>query len=84
MSGAPETIIPILTSELTCPHCGRRDTETMPQDACVYFFECQGCGVMLKPKVGDCCVYCSYGSVPCPPIQIDRAAGDSATTCCRS
>ncbi|MFZ0027756.1 MAG: GDCCVxC domain-containing (seleno)protein, partial [Pseudolabrys sp.] len=21
------------------------------------------------PKDGDCCVFCSYGSVPCPPIQ---------------
>jgi len=20
-------------------------------------------------KPGDCCVFCSYGSVPCPPIQ---------------
>jgi hypothetical protein len=24
---------------------------------------------VLKPKQGDCCVFCSYGSVPCPPIQ---------------
>jgi hypothetical protein len=23
----------------------------------------------LKPEPGDCCVFCSYGSVPCPPIQ---------------
>ena len=23
----------------------------------------------LKPKKGDCCVYCSYGNVKCPPIQ---------------
>jgi len=21
------------------------------------------------PKKGDCCVYCSYGNVKCPPIQ---------------
>ena len=28
-----------------------------------------GCGALLKPKPGDCCVYCSYGDVACPPIQ---------------
>jgi hypothetical protein len=23
----------------------------------------------LRPKAGDCCVFCSYGTVPCPPVQ---------------
>ncbi|WP_449560078.1 GDCCVxC domain-containing (seleno)protein [Lishizhenia tianjinensis] len=23
----------------------------------------------MQPKQGDCCVYCSYGTVKCPPIQ---------------
>src|SRR6266508_2365705 len=23
--------------------------------------------VVVKPKLGDCCVFCSYGTVPCPP-----------------
>lgn len=41
----------------------------MPQDACLFFHECAGCGIMLKPKSGDCCVFCSYGTVPCPPVQ---------------
>ena len=27
----------------------------------------------LKPKSDGCCVFCSYGSVPCPPIQQDRS-----------
>jgi hypothetical protein len=38
----------------------------------VYFHECNGCGARLKPLPGDCCVFCSYGTVPCPPIQIGR------------
>ncbi|MGE7197418.1 GDCCVxC domain-containing (seleno)protein [Brevundimonas sp.] len=25
----------------------------------------------LKPLPGDCCVFCSYADVPCPPIQED-------------
>jgi len=63
------TVEPALQSTLTCPHCGRRDMETMPENACVFFHECPGCGAMLRPKPGDCCVFCSYGDVPCPPVQ---------------
>ena len=59
----------ILTSTLTCPECATVKTEVMPTDACQYFYECTGCGVVLKPKPGDCCVYCSFGTVACPPIQ---------------
>ena len=62
-------ITPILQSVLTCPECGTSKMETMPTDACQYFYDCTGCGVVLRPKAGDCCVFCSYGTVPCPPIQ---------------
>ena len=41
----------------------------MPTDACKIFYDCEGCGTRLKPLAGDCCVFCSYASVPCPPIQ---------------
>ena len=68
---------PILESTLTCPDCGTQALETMPTDACLYFYTCTGCGSRLKPKHGDCCVFCSYGSVPCPPIQM----GDGNACC---
>jgi hypothetical protein len=58
-----------LQSLLTCPACGHTAVEIMPRDACVYFYDCKGCGMRLKPKPGDCCVFCSYGSRPCPPKQ---------------
>src|SRR5674476_254779 len=58
-----------LESILTCPSCGHQSVETMPTDACQFFYDCKGCGVRLKPLAGDCCVFCSYGSVPCPPVQ---------------
>lgn len=58
-----------LESILTCPRCGFRHKETMPADACVYFHDCPNCGKRLKPKPGDCCVFCSYGTVKCPPMQ---------------
>jgi len=41
----------------------------MPADACQFFYQCTGCGALLRPKPGDCCVFCSYGSVACPPRQ---------------
>jgi len=41
----------------------------MPTDSCTYYYECAGCKSLLKPLSGDCCVFCSYGTVPCPPIQ---------------
>jgi hypothetical protein len=63
----------ILTSTLTCPQCGHQSVETMPTDACQWYYACQGCGALLRPKPGDCCVFCSYGTVPCPPVQLAGA-----------
>lgn len=63
----------ILLSTLTCPHCRAQSTEVMPTDACCFFSECAACGQILHPKAGDCCVFCSYGSVPCPPIQQNKS-----------
>ena len=62
----------VLQSTLTCPNCGHQKEETMPTDSCQYFYECVNCKQVLKPKQGDCCVYCSYGTVKCPPIQQDK------------
>lgn len=60
---------PVLESTLTCPHCGHQETLTMPVNACQWFHECSGCHELLKPAPGDCCVFCSWGTVPCPPVQ---------------
>lgn len=59
----------ILESVLTCPHCGTSKKELMPTDSCLFFYECSGCHKLLRPNAGHCCVFCSFGSVPCPPIQ---------------
>ncbi|MEM7498154.1 MAG: GDCCVxC domain-containing (seleno)protein [Pseudomonadota bacterium] len=66
----------ILQSTITCPECGHVEAETMPTNACQWFYDCKGCGAVLKHLPGDCCVYCSYATVPCPPIQAgDRCCG---------
>jgi hypothetical protein len=54
---------------IICPHCGFSKKETMPTDACQFFYVCEGCGVTLRPKPGDCCVFCSYADSQCPPKQ---------------
>ena len=66
------------TSTITCPECGFSSRETMPTNACQWYYECKGCGTLLKPKKGDCCVFCSYGDVPCPPVQLERGGDDGA------
>lgn len=67
-----------LESTLTCPERGCVKTEAKPTDACQLFYKCDRCRALLKPKPGDCCVFCSYGTVPCPPIQLGAGGKD----CC--
>ena len=61
--------VTILEAVITCPLCDKQQRETMPEDACRYFYRCEGCGETLKPRRGDCCVFCSYGDATCPPKQ---------------
>ena len=56
-------------STITCPNCYHQKEEEMPTTACQFFYECENCHTVLKPKEGDCCVFCSYGTFPCPSIQ---------------
>lgn len=61
-----------LESVITCPQCGFEKLELMPTDACQFYYQCAGCKALLHPNRGDCCVFCSFGSVRCPPIQEAR------------
>ena len=63
----------VLQSIITCPVCLHQKEETMPTDACQYFYTCTQCNTRLKPLQGDCCVFCSYGTVACPPIQDNKS-----------
>lgn len=58
-----------LVSVLTCPECGAQHEETMPIDYCQFFYTCSNCETTFRAKTGDCCVYCSYGTVQCPSKQ---------------
>ena len=63
-----------LNVTLPCPECGGQSRETMPTDRCVFFYDCSVCRVVLRPKPGDCCVFCSYGDRRCPFVQDDLPA----------
>ena len=71
-----------LKSTITCPYCGHKKEEEMPTDACQFFYECENCKTVIKAKKGDCCVYCSYGTVPCPPIQEQTGSCCNDDNCC--
>jgi hypothetical protein len=58
-----------MTARLTCPACGATSIEDVPTDRCVFFFECPACAAILRPKPGDCCVFCSYADVRCQSKQ---------------
>ena len=67
----------IFESTITCPGCGTKQAEIMPTDACQFFYECERCKTVLRPKAGDCCVFCSYGTNKCPPMQALRGSWGS-------
>ncbi len=60
-------------SSITCPECGHAQVEIMPTDACQFYYECTGCHTVLRPLKGDCCVFCSFGTVVCPPMQTEKS-----------
>ena len=65
--------VALLESVLTCPRCEHTRQEIMPTDACQFFYECENCKKVLRPNRGDCCVFCSFGSIKCPSMQVQGA-----------
>ncbi|MBK5113346.1 MAG: hypothetical protein KGD59_02355 [Candidatus Heimdallarchaeota archaeon] len=58
-----------LLSVITCPDCSFQKEEKMPENYCLLKYRCTNCGKILIPKPGDCCVFCSFGTEKCPPMQ---------------
>jgi hypothetical protein len=59
----------IVKAKIKCPVCGHVEIETIPNDRCLFFYQCLGCGMILKPQPGDCCVFCSFADRPCQSAQ---------------
>lgn len=70
---------PVTKATITCPVCGFRQEAEMPLNACQHFYICAGCKSVLRPKEGDCCVFCSYADVKCPPKQVEDGGQSRGT-----
>ena len=67
-----------LESTLTCPKCAFKAAETMPTDACQFFYVCKGCGE--KPNLSPAIVACSVHMVRCLARQCSGTARAYAAT----
>jgi hypothetical protein len=57
-------------SVLQCTGCGFTQEFEMPQYASRKHFYCPDCRKAHQSRKEECCIYCSYGSVPCPQQQV--------------
>ena len=69
----------VTESRLTLPCCGAMVDAQMPVDACQFFYECPVCKMVVRAAQSDCCVFCSYGTVPCLPVQASACCGADPT-----
>ena len=60
-------------STVQCPKCGFRSTERMPTDYSLVRYECKNCGYIMTPRKGTCCIFCSFGDVKCPSMQLSES-----------
>jgi glutaredoxin len=66
---------------LTCVECGHKQEGEIPTSACVPFYKCDRCKVIIKPTGQDCCVFCSYGDKACPLKTHEKGDNCSDETC---
>ena len=57
-------------SVLKCAGCGFTQEFEMPLYASRKHFYCSNCNAVHESKSDECCIYCSYGTVPCPKEQL--------------
>jgi hypothetical protein len=58
-------------ANLTCPHCKKTYEVEMPVNYCQIVFKCLKCNENITPKKSDCCIFCSYTDIKCPPMQME-------------
>lgn len=53
----------------------------MPDLQTLTRWNCDNCHTDIRPRPGECCVFCSFGSVPCPDAQRAWEQGQSGNCC---
>jgi len=66
-------------SSVKCPVCATVEQRGMPIENPLRIYHCPQCKSWLSPKKGDHCIFDSYGSVPCAPIQIKARRAQGVT-----
>ncbi|WP_071608672.1 GDCCVxC domain-containing (seleno)protein [Polynucleobacter wuianus] len=61
-------------STITCPHCQASELLATHTGLTHHFFRCSSCSAILKPKSGDCCILCSFGTQDCNSPEQNLAA----------
>ncbi|MES2565301.1 MAG: GDCCVxC domain-containing (seleno)protein [Bacteroidota bacterium] len=61
-----------LKSIIKCPVCKYTKEVPMLLYTRRMQYDCEACNARLKPKPVECCVFCVYGTVPCPSVQQDN------------
>jgi hypothetical protein len=64
-----ETSTAVLGSTLPVPAAHISPLRRCQMKRASTLYPCKHFGSLMPPKDGDCCVFFSYGSAPCPPIQ---------------
>lgn len=50
------------TVELLCPQCRTRIATSIESSACIVSHTCPGCGLVIRPRPGEGCIFSSYGN----------------------
>jgi len=61
-------------STITCPYCKASEVLEVPQGSSQHLYRCRSCHNILKPKSGDCCIFCSFGDADCSSAEQNLAA----------
>ncbi|WP_304608924.1 MULTISPECIES: GDCCVxC domain-containing (seleno)protein [unclassified Polynucleobacter] len=70
-------MITLVTSQhtiITCPNCYGQETLEISQGYSQHLYRCPSCSIILKPRSGDCCIFCSFGSQDCSSAEQNLAA----------
>jgi hypothetical protein len=61
-------------STITCPQCHAAEILEIPKGSSQHLYRCRACSAILKPKSGDCCIFCSFGDIDCSNAEQNLAA----------
>ncbi|WP_370622950.1 GDCCVxC domain-containing (seleno)protein [Polynucleobacter sp. MWH-Berg-3C6] len=61
-------------STITCPYCRASESLEIPIGSSQHLYRCRACSSILKPKSGDCCIFCSFGDLDCSSAEQNLAA----------